>query len=119
MTAATFRKAVAAGPPDAQAHVTASAGDVELVARRAPADLYVIAVRRGGATSRVTFSGLPDRRDGSPLTTGRVLFEYVQQPLPPPIGAGSQALRAVAVSGGAFRDWLGPHDARVYRFSLA
>jgi hypothetical protein len=104
--------------PNAQAHVTASAQDVELVARRAPQDLYVIAVRRGGSTSRVTFAGLPDRRDGSPLTTGRVLFEYVQRPLPPPIGAGSQVFRPVAVSGGAFRDWLGPHDARVYRFAL-
>ena len=47
-----------------------------------------------------------------------MLFEYVQQPPPPPIGAGTQALRQVAVSGGAFRDWFGPHDARVYRFEL-
>jgi hypothetical protein len=24
----------------------------------------------------------------------------------------------VSAGGGGFRDWLGPHDARVYRFSL-
>ena len=99
--------------PDAQAHVTASAQDVELVARRSEDFLFVIAVRRGGATSRVTFSGLPGG-----ITSGRALFEYVQQPLPPPIGAGSQVFRPVAVSGGSFRDWLGPHDARAYRFPV-
>jgi hypothetical protein len=34
------------------------------------------------------------------------------------IGAGRQAFRSLAAAGGGFRDWLGPHDARVYRFSL-
>ncbi|MGZ4390304.1 MAG: hypothetical protein ACXVZL_13080 [Gaiellaceae bacterium] len=73
----------------------------------------MIAVRRGAATSRVAFTGLPAAVHG-----GQVLFEYVQEPLPPPLGAGKQVFRSVAVSGGAFRDWLGPHDARVYRFAL-
>jgi hypothetical protein len=40
----------------------------------------------------------------------------VQRPLPPPIGAGSQVFRPVEVTGGSFRDWFAPHDARVYRF---
>src|SRR5256885_6878444 len=62
----------------------------------------------GGATSRVTFSGLPGT-----IAEGQVLFEYTQDPLPPPIGAGRQVFRSVAVTNGAFRDWFGPHDAHV------
>ena len=96
----------------------ASAKDVDHVTRRDGRFLYVIAARRGGATSRVGFTGLPRRRDGSPLTGGQVLFEYVQEPLPPPIGAGRQVFRSVGVANGGFRDWFGPHDARVYRFGL-
>jgi hypothetical protein len=71
----------------------------------------VLAVRRKGTTSLVTFSGLPMR-----IRTVDVLAEWVQQPLPPPIGAGSQVFRTVDVANGAFRDWLAPHDARVYRY---
>jgi hypothetical protein len=99
--------------PDAGAQVTASTQDAELVTRQDAQFLYVIAVRRGGATSRVTFSGLPGA-----ITSGQVLFEYTQAPLPPPIGAGEQVFRTVDVSGGVFRDWFGPHDAHVYRFRL-
>src|SRR5437016_650757 len=104
--------------PNAGATVTASAQDVELVARRDDRFLYVVAVRRGGATSRVTFSGLPPKHNGTPIAAGQVLFEYVQDPLPPPIGAGRQTFRTVGVTKGAFRDWFGPHDAHVYRFGL-
>ncbi len=99
--------------PDSRLPVKASASDVELRAREGDGFLYVIAVRRGGATSRVTFSGLPARIGG-----GQALFEYVQQPPPPPIEPGHQTFRNVRVSGGTFADWLGPHDARVYRFPL-
>jgi hypothetical protein len=99
--------------PNAGAQVTASAQDVELVARRDDRFLYVIAVRRGGATSRVTFSGLPRT-----IAAGQVLFEYTQDPLPPPIGAGEQVFRTVGVANGVFRDWFGPHDAHVYRFGM-
>ena len=53
--------------------MTASAKDVELVGRRSGSDLYVIAVRRGGATSNVRFTGLPDRLDGTPIGTGDAL----------------------------------------------
>jgi hypothetical protein len=93
--------------PDAQRSVKASAKDVELVTREDGDFLYVIAVRRGSATSRVTFGGLPPRRDGRPVAGGEVLFEYVQE-----------AFRTVRVSGGRFRDWLAQHDVRVYRFRL-
>ena len=78
--------------------------------------IYVIAVRRGGATSVVTFTGLPSRNDGQQITRGEVLHEYVQEPLPPPIGAGQQVFRRIPAANAAFKDWLGPHDARVYRF---
>jgi len=104
--------------PDATATVTASASDVELVARQDAQFFYVIAVRRGGSTSQVTFSGLPPKDDGSPITDAQVLFEYVQDPLPPPLGAGQHVFRSVSVANGGFRDWFGPHDVHVYRFGL-
>lgn len=100
--------------PKAPRAVKASTADVELVTRQDGAHLYVIAVRRKGATSTVGFSGLP-----ASAHTGEVLGEWVQRPLPPPVGGGSQVFRPVAVQGGAFRDWLAPHDARVYRFARA
>jgi hypothetical protein len=99
--------------PNAHATVTASTQDVELVARQDDRFLYVIAVRRSGPTTRVTFSGLPGT-----IRDGQVLFEYTQDPLPPPIGAGRQTFRTVGVTNGSFRDWFAPHDAHVYRFSV-
>jgi hypothetical protein len=104
--------APALAAPDAQVAVKASVSGVDLVARKAAGALYVIAVRRGGTVSRVRFSGLPT------VKSGAVLFEYEQQPPPPPIQAGHQVFRPLSVSGGAFTDWLAPHDARVYRFEL-
>jgi hypothetical protein len=105
--------------PVAQAAVTASAADVELTARRSGDVLHVIAVRRGASTSRVTISGLPPRRGGAQLAAGQVMFEYVQDPLPPPIQPDKQQFRSVKVANGSFKDWFGPHDAHVYRFNLA
>ena len=93
--------------PGARKAVEASTKAVELVTREAGGFLYVIAVRRGSGTSRVSFSGLPRRRNGQPITGGEVLFEYVQD-----------AFRTVPVDGGRFRDWFAQHDARVYRFRL-
>ena len=90
---------------DARSTVKASTKDVELVTREAEGFLYVIAVRRGRGTSRVTFSGLPRRRNGQPITGGEVLFEYVDD-----------AFRTVRVADNRFRDWFAQHDARVYRF---
>jgi hypothetical protein len=100
--------------PVAQAGVTASAADVELTARQTGTTLHVIAVRRGGSTSRVTISGLPPA-----VAAGQVMFEYTQDPLPPPIQADKQQFRSVQVAGGSFKDWFGPHDVHVYRFNLA
>ena len=95
----------------ARTQAKASTGDVDLVTRSDARFVYVLAARRKGTTSVVTFRGLPAR-----LRHGEVLGEYVQRPLPPPIGAGSQVFRPVDVNRGAFTDWLAPHDARVYRF---
>ena len=100
LTSDSFAPALVA--PDARRAVKASAKDVELVTREAGGFLYLIAVRRGSATNRVGFSGLPAR-----LTGGEVLFEY-----------NDQAFRTVKVANGSFRDWFGQHDARVYRFQL-
>ncbi len=105
--------------PVAQAAVAASAADVELTARRSGDFLPVIAVRRGGSTSRVTISGLPPRQGGAQLTAGQVMFEYAQDPLPPPIQPDKQQFRYVKVENGSFKDWFGPHDTHVYRFNLA
>jgi hypothetical protein len=70
-------------------------------------------VRRGGTTSQVRITGLPKSLRG-----GQVLFEYAQDPPPPPIIPADQKFRSVAVSGGAMRDWFAPHDVHVYRFTL-
>ena len=105
--------------PAAQAAVTASAADVELTARQSDDLLHVIALRRGGTTSRVTFSGLPPKNSGAALTAGQVMFEYLQDPLPPPVDPGKQQFRYVQVANGSFTDWFGPHDVHVYRFNLA
>jgi hypothetical protein len=102
--------APALGAPDAKLAIKASVPGVDLVARKAAGALYVIAVRRGGTVSRVRFSGLPT------VKSGAALFEYVQEPPPPPIQPGHQVARPLSVSGGAFTDWLAPHDARIYRF---
>ena len=99
--------------------VTASASDLQVATRQAGTTLYVIGVRTGATTSRVTFSGLPPKQGGSALAAGQVLFEYAQDPLPPPIQPGNEQFRHVQVSSGNFKDWFGPHDVHVYRFNLA
>ncbi len=104
----------------AVAGVTASAADVELTARDDGRFLYVIAVRRSGtATNRVTFTGLPRRRNGTPIAGGEVVFEYAQAPLPPPTDPTKQVFRRITVANDSFSDWFGPHDTHVYRFNLA
>jgi hypothetical protein len=99
--------------PKAKSTVQASVPEVEVVARETGDTLTVIAVRRGGTVSRVTFTGLPKK-----VTGGHVFFEYVQEPPPPPIEPGHQVFRPVDVSGGSFTDWFAPHDVHVYRFHL-
>ena len=97
--------------PNAKAAVKPSTVDVELVTRDDGRFLYVIVVRRKGTTNVVTFTGLPRT-----IASGEALHEYVQKPLPPPIGAGKQVFRTIGVANGRFEDWFAPHDARVYRF---
>jgi hypothetical protein len=99
-------------PTVAPGVVTRPATDqVELVTRRTDTALYVIAVRIAGGTSRIGFAGLPGA-----VTSGEVLAEYVQHPLPP--APGQQAFRRVPVADGAFSDWFAPYDAHVYRFAI-
>lgn len=98
---------------DAKLPVKASAAGIEFVTREAGGFLYLIAVRRAGITSLVRFSGLPGH-----IVGGRVLFEYVQEPPPPPIESGHQVFREIAVAGGGFSDWFATHDVHVYRFQL-
>ncbi len=49
---------------------------------------------------------------------GEVVRERVQDPPPLPSGAGEQVFRTLPVANASLRDWLGPHDARVYRLRL-
>jgi hypothetical protein len=99
--------------PAGKPTVTASSADLEVATRRAGSFLYVLAVRRRGGTTRVTLKGLPRSVKG-----GQVLFEYVQDPPPPPVDPTKQKFRSVAATGGAFTDWFAPHDVHVYRFSV-
>ncbi len=87
--------------PAANVTVTADAADIDLATRQSGGILYVIAVRRGSATSLITFSGLP-----AGIGAGEVLFEYAQN-----------RFREVPVTGSTFQDWFGPHDSHVYRFA--
>jgi hypothetical protein len=114
----TVRPALLAAP--AQHAVTSSASDVEVATRRAGNTLYLIAVRRSATkTDQVHFSGLPHKNNGSPLVVGDVAFEYAQDPPSPPVQPDKQRFRYVRVANVGFTDWLGPHDARLYRFHLA
>ncbi len=97
--------------PAATARVVSSSKDIELAVRQTAEFLYVIAVRRGGATTRVRFTGLPKSLRG-----GQVLFEFVQDPPPPPVVPANQKFRSIGVSDGGFADWFAPHDVHVYRF---
>jgi hypothetical protein len=72
---------------------------IEFVARQVENDLFIIATKREGATTQVTFSGLPLRE-----STGEVLFE---------------SPRKVTAKDGQLTDWFAPFDVHVYRFHLA
>jgi hypothetical protein len=113
-------RSTAVGPalvaPPAKATIRSTSRDVEVAARQTQQFIYVIAVRTGGSTTRVGFTGLPAKHNGKPINGGQVLFEYTQSPLAPPIEPGHQEFRSVGVSKGAFRDWFGAHDVHVYRF---
>jgi hypothetical protein len=102
----------------AAAAIKTTASDVELATREDTNFLYIIAVRRGTTTNRVDFTGLPHKHDGTPITGGQTLFEYTQEPIPPPVQPNKQTFRPVKVANKAFNDWFGPHDTHVYRFNL-
>jgi hypothetical protein len=89
--------------PKAPFTVKADAADVLVGARETADAIYVIAVRRGGATGRVRFSGLP-----AAAGAGTVLAH----------GPGNPP-RPVAAHAGGFTDPspYEPHNARVYRFA--
>jgi hypothetical protein len=119
LTSSLLRPALVAPSQTTTIKPKPPAGDVQLIARRGAGYLYVIAVRRGGDTTQVTFTGLPRRRaDGTALTRGEVLFEHTQQPPPPPRLPSKQLRRVVHLQNGSFHDWFGPHDVHVYRFDL-
>jgi len=97
--------------PTSKLRIATATSGMELAVREAGGFVYVIALRKSGTVGRVRFTGLPAK-----TRQGRVLFEYVQEPLPPPIRKSNQVFRPIAVSGGAFSDWFAPHDVHVYRF---
>jgi hypothetical protein len=70
--------------------------ELEFAAREAGSYLYILAARREGSTSQVSFTGLPRATND-----GEVLFE---------------APRQVQVVDGKFTDWFGPNEVHVYRF---
>ena len=105
--------APALAAPDAKVGIKTATAGIELTVRRAAGALYVIAVRRSGGVSRVTFTGLP-----TTAASGEVLFEYEQRPLPPPITPGHQVFRRIPVARRSFSDWFAAHDVHVYRFPL-
>jgi hypothetical protein len=71
--------------------------DVEFCVREAPPYLYILACKREGASTNVTFSGLP-----SWAGSGEVLFE---------------SPRTVIAQEGQFSDAFAPFDVHIYRFS--
>jgi hypothetical protein len=110
--------ALVAPSEEANVRPKTARSDIEIAVRRGNGFLYVIAVKRGGDTAQIRLVGLPPRANGTPLTSGEVLFEYVQSPLPLPRLPGHQIHRHVAVSNAAFTDWFAPYDVHVYRFAL-
>ncbi|EEF61791.1 Immunoglobulin I-set domain protein [Pedosphaera parvula Ellin514] len=74
-----------------------TAPDVEYCVREVPPYLYILASKREGTVTNVTFSGLP-----SWALKGEVLYE---------------SPRVVAAQNGQFEDVFAPFDVHVYRFS--
>src|SRR5262249_46102563 len=86
--------------------IKTDAPDIALSERRTGAFLYLIVVRRSpSAHGKVRFTGLP-----ASVHAGTVLAH-----------PGGNPARPVAVSGGSFTDPspFAPHNARVYRFTVA
>jgi hypothetical protein len=73
--------------------------DIEFCVREVGADIYILACRRQGSTTEVTFSNLPQS-----ATTGEVLYESPRQ---------------VSAAKGKFSDWFGPFEVHVYHFKTS
>lgn len=73
------------------------ANDVDLRVRETPEALFILAAKREGSTVQATFRGLPDS-----LHTADLIYE---------------APRKVSAQAGSFRDWFGPNEVHVYRFT--
>jgi hypothetical protein len=74
-----------------------TSSNVEFCVREASPYLYILASKREGPTTNVTFSGLPGW-----ATTGEVLYE---------------SPRTVTATGGQFSDTFAAFDVHVYRFA--
>jgi hypothetical protein len=83
--------------PDSKLPVKCSASDIEFCVREVDNEIFILACRRGRATTQVEFSGLPANTSGGPL-----LFE---EP------------RRVELKNGKFSDWFAPFEVHVYRFT--
>ncbi len=75
-----------------------TAPDVEFCVREVPPYIYILASKREGATTNVTFSGLP-----ASAVMGDLLYE---------------SPRTVTAQNGQFTDSFAPWDVHVYRFTL-
>jgi hypothetical protein len=73
-------------------------GNVEFCARETSSNLYILACKREGVTTNVTFTGLP-----ASVGVADVLYE---------------SPRIVTANNGQFSDWFAPFDVHVYRFAL-
>ena len=83
--------------PNSKLPVKCDSPDVEFCVREVGNEVFVLACKRGGATTQVRFSGLPANARG-----GEMLFE---------------APRRVHIAHGKFSDWFAPYEVHVYRFA--
>lgn len=74
----------------------ATVTNVEFCVREVPPYLYILACKREGAATQVTFSGLP-----AWAGTGELLYE---------------SPRKVSAQNGQFTDWFAPFEVHAYRF---
>ena len=92
-------QAVPPAPADNDSTAAVGKGDIDFCVREVGNDLFLLAAKREGPVSRVSFSGLPLKDQ-----TSELLFE---------------SPRKVTVKDGAFTDWFAPHEVHVYRFAKA
>jgi hypothetical protein len=84
---------------DSKLPVKVTDNDVEFLVREVKDELFILAARREGQTTKVRFTGLPASEEAVV-----VLYE---EP------------RKVQIKDGGFEDWFAPHDVHVYRIKRA